>query len=98
MVVMALCLMVYAIAQAKIRKKLQESNDTVPTQNKKETNNPTFKWIMKMFRGVSIAQQTIGDEMYELVANITATRRKIIEHFGARTMAIYGVKPRILSG
>lgn len=42
---MVLCLMIYSIAEWKLRTKLIEENETVPDQKGKQTKRPTMRWI-----------------------------------------------------
>lgn len=50
--VMTLCLFVYSLTEYRLRKKLRESGESVTSQLKKPTQNPTLKWIFFKFRGV----------------------------------------------
>lgn len=98
MMVMTLCLMVYAFAQYKLRQALVANQDTVVTQTKKQTNNPTLKWIFNLFQGIQIVSININGKMREVISNINETRRKIIQYFGEKAMEIYNVTPIKLSG
>jgi transposase len=98
MMVMTLCLMVYALAQYKLRQALEAKRDTVETQTKKQTNKPTLKWIFNLFQGIQIVSIKINGKTQEIVSNINETRRKIIEYFGPKAMEIYRVSPIRLSG
>ena len=48
--IMVLCLMIYAIAEWKLRTKLEEENETVPDQKEKPTKRPTMRWIFFKFQ------------------------------------------------
>ena len=98
MMVMTLCLMVYAFAQYKLRQALVAKEDTVVTQTKKQTNNPTLKWIFNLFQGIQVVSININGNIKEIVSNINETRRKIIQYFGQKAMEIYNVTPIKLSG
>jgi transposase len=91
MMVMTLCLMVYAIAQFELRRALASAQDTIPGQTKKETANPTMKWVYRLFHGIQVITLTIQDVTQEIVINLKATHKKIIRYFGARAMEIYGI-------
>ncbi len=54
MMIMTLCLLVYNFAQYRVRKTLQEQNETVPNQLGKPINNPTVKWLFQCMEGISI--------------------------------------------
>lgn len=91
MMVMTLCLMVYAIAQFELRSALAASQDTIPSQTKKETAKPSMKWVYRLFQGVQVITLTLQQITQEVVINLKAVQKKIIRHFGPRAMEIYGI-------
>jgi transposase len=91
MMVMTLCLMVYAIAQFELRAALAASQDTIPTQTKKETAKPSMKWVYRLFQGVQVITLTLQKTTQEVVINLKAVQKKIIRYFGPRAMEIYGI-------
>jgi transposase len=50
--IMVLCLMIYSIAEWKLRTKLEEQNETVPDQKRRPTKRPTMRWIFFNFHGL----------------------------------------------
>ena len=56
MMVMTLCLMVYNIAQYKLRNQLKEKNETLPNQLNKQIQNPTVRWIFQIMEGIGIVE------------------------------------------
>ncbi len=52
--VMVLCLLVYRLAEYRIRQRLEETNATVPDQLKKPTKRPTLRWLFQCFEGISL--------------------------------------------
>ena len=46
-VIMCLCLLVYAIAEKKLRKILVETGNSIPSQINRPTQKPTMKWTFK---------------------------------------------------
>ena len=55
---MVLCLMIYSIAEWKLRTRLEEENETVPDQKRKPTKTPTMRWIFFLFQGVTELNNT----------------------------------------
>jgi len=53
--IMVLTLMIYSLAEWRIRKRLREMGETIPNQLKKPTQRPTFKWIVFLFMGITEA-------------------------------------------
>ncbi len=54
MMVMTLCLLVYAAIEHRIRKTLVTNNISVPDQKGKPTQNPTAKWLFQLFLDVHV--------------------------------------------
>lgn len=94
MMVMTLCLLVYNVAQYKLRKALQDQKDTLPNQLNKQVKNPTLRWIFQMMEGISIVrfyENNIGQPFREVIANLDAIRQKIIRLFGSTACQMYGL-------
>lgn len=91
MMVMTLCLMVYAIAQFELRSSLATAQDTIPSQTKKETANPSMQWVYRLFHGIQVINLRIEEVTQEIVINLKAVHKKIIRYFGSKAMEIYGV-------
>ena len=45
-------LMVYTLAERKLRHALEHQNQTLRDQPKQPTAKPTFRWIMQKFQGI----------------------------------------------
>jgi transposase len=54
LMIMTLCLLVYAAIEYKIRKKLQENGENFLNQKKKPSQNPTARWVFFCFLGLHI--------------------------------------------
>lgn len=52
--VMVLCLLVYRLAEHRLREQLAATGQTVPNQVSKPTNRPTLRWIFQCFEGISL--------------------------------------------
>ena len=94
--VMTLCLMVYNLAQHRLRETLKAKNETVLNQLKKPTQNPTMAWIFRQFHGVQLWCINRGKSMEKLVVNVKEHLAKIVRLFGEKAMEIYAVAPKKL--
>ena len=95
MMVMTLCLMVYSFAQYFLRQSLVANNDTVPLQTGRLSNQPSMKWVYRMFHGVHVLKLRIHDKIERMVLNLNDTLRGIIKYFGDVACKIYDVQPSI---
>ena len=96
MVIMTLCLMVYNVGEYRLHKQLKEKNETLPNQIKKQVQNPTLRWIFKLFQGISVVRVNIGDiatKHKEFISNIRELTERIIRYFGKYSEKIYGLAP-----
>lgn len=76
--IMGLCLLVYNLAQRKLRQQLAATNKGVKNQVKKLTNKPTMRWIFQMFQAVHLVT-TNGEKQ---VSNLNQEREEILQHLG----------------
>jgi transposase len=75
---MALTLLVYSLAERKLRQALKGANETVNDQRKKPTSKPTFRWITQLFQGIHLIQVDCST----IVSNLSEERDKIIRLLG----------------
>src|SRR6056300_188577 len=54
LMVMTLCLMVYAAIQHRIRYELKKQSRVFPNQKKKPCQNPTARWVFFCFQGINV--------------------------------------------
>ncbi len=93
LMVMTLSLLVYSIAQRRMRAKMKEIEATIPNQIKQETATPTLRWVFQCFDGINLLQQ--GDTYrYEKLQldGFTELRQKIIKLIGGHAMHLYKIK------
>ncbi|HEY9864987.1 MAG TPA: IS1634 family transposase [Candidatus Obscuribacterales bacterium] len=83
--IMGLCLLVYNLAQRKLRKQLETAQEGVRNQVKKLTNKPTMRWIFQMFQAVHLVR--INGE--KQVSNLTQERQEILQHLGKSCCEYY---------
>jgi transposase len=60
--VMVLCLLVYRLAEHRLREQLAATRQTVPNQVKKPTDRPTMRWVFQCFEGVDLLQIRHGPD------------------------------------
>jgi len=87
--IMGLALLIYAIAEMKLRKTLKKMDETLPDQKNKPTKKPTIRRIFQIFEGITILYDEKG-KMLE-VMNIGETPRKVLSLFGREYEKMYGI-------
>jgi transposase len=82
---MALTLLVYSLAERKLRQALKVAKETVTDQRKKPTSKPTFRWIAQRFQGIHLIQVDCST----IVSNLSEERDKIIRLLGPPVECYY---------
>ncbi len=83
--IMGLCLLVYNLAQRKLRQELAKCNDGIRNQVKKITNKPTMRWVFQMFQAVHLVIINGQKQM----SNLTEEREKIVRYLGSSCNKYY---------
>ena len=90
MMIMTLCLMVYNFGQYKIREALIKNQDSIPDQVKKQTSNPTLRWIFHILDKITVVKIYSNNVLIKsCVANLCDISKKIIRYFGDHALKIY---------
>ncbi len=87
--IMGLGLLVYALAERKIRMTLKQLNETIPNQKGKPTNHPTIRRIFQVFEGISVLYDNQGTLLE--VMNLGEIPRKALSIFGRDYEEMYGI-------
>lgn len=54
LMVMTLALLVYSIAQRRLRANMAKAKQTIPNQINKPIANPTLRWVFQCFEGINL--------------------------------------------
>lgn len=82
---MAVTLLIYTLAERKIRQTLEKTGETVLDQLKRPTAKPTLRWIMQTFQGVHL----VVLNGIEQITNLTDERYRIIRLLGPPACRYY---------
>ena len=77
--VMGLALMVYSVAEKKLRDALEHANETIPDQRKKQTRKPTMRRVFQVFEGITVLYR--GLKVVK-VLNMRPIHKKILAVLG----------------
>ena len=59
--IMVLCLLVYRLAEQRVRERLATAQETVPDQLRRPTTRPTMRWLFQCFEGIDVHHVTFPD-------------------------------------
>jgi transposase len=91
LMVMTLALLVYSIAERKLRGILKTLNQTLPNQIKKEVQNPTLRWIFQILDGINRVKIKIKNKIIYTWTGLSELRLKILCFFGSTIKNIYQI-------
>ncbi len=80
--VMGLALLVYALAEHRLRTALQAQGETIPNQVGKPTQRPTMRRIFQMFEGIDVLQIPSPSGLQQQVLNLKPVHRQILRLLG----------------
>jgi transposase len=91
LMVMTLALVVYAIAERRMKNFLKENDETIPNQIHKPVQNPTLRWVFQLLDGISRVVVKINDQIHKSWKGLTEIRLKILCFFGTAVKDIYQI-------
>ena len=89
LMVMTVCLLVYAALEYRIRQALKDHDATFPDQKGKPVQNPTARWVFHYFVGIHLLSVS---GQWPLVLNLTEEHCNLLKLLGKPYMQLYGVK------
>lgn len=89
--VMTLALLVYSIAQRRMRANLEAQKETLPDQIGRPAERPTLRWIFQMLEGIHRVRLSLEEKIHTLIEGLTDLRKKILQLFGQTVCQIYQI-------
>jgi len=89
--VMVLSLLVYGIAERRMRARLAKNQETIPNQINKPTKTPTLRWVFQLLSGINRIKITAGKKVRYIFEGINDLKRRIILLFGEAVASIYQI-------
>jgi transposase len=86
LMVMTVCLLVYAALEYRIRQALKDHGATFPDQKGKPTQNPTARWVFHSFVGIHVL---LIPQQWPIVINLAEEHRNLLQRLGTRYAWFY---------
>jgi transposase len=86
LMVMTVCLLVYAALEYRIRKALKDHGATFPDQKGQPTQNPTARWVFHSFVGIHVL---LIPQQWPIVLNLAEEHRNLLQLLGTRYAWLY---------
>jgi transposase len=88
--VMVLCLLVYRLAEQRLRERLAAAGQTVPSQVKQPTDRPTMRWMFQCFEGISLVRFLPPDDPPQhAIAGVEPLHEQVIRLLGPFCAKLY---------
>jgi transposase len=87
--IMVLCLLVYRLAEVRLRSRLAETQQSIPDQVHKPTVRPTMRWIFQCFEGIELLHVQTDAASLTIVLRLQPLHRLILALLGPLYEQIY---------
>lgn len=91
LMVMTLALLVYSVAQRRLRKQLADNQETVPNQINQPTPSPTLRWVFQLLEGIHRVRMTVQGQAHDLIEGLNDLQIKILRLFGNDVCRLYQI-------
>ncbi len=87
--IMVPCLLVYRLAEYRLRARLAETEQTIPDQVQKPTARPTMRWVFQCFEGIELLHVQTDAASLTIVLRLQPLHRLILALLGPLYEQIY---------
>jgi len=89
--IMVLCLLVYRLAEFRLRSRLAETQQTIPDQVHKATARPTMRWVFQCFEGIELLHVQTATTSLVFVLRLQPVHRLILQLLGPLYEKLYNL-------
>jgi transposase len=93
LMVMTLALLVYSVAQRRLRQHLAHHHATVPNQINQPTMSPTLRWVFQLLEGIHRVRVTVQGQVHDLIEGLNDVQIKVLRLFGEEVCRLYQISP-----
>jgi transposase len=93
LMVMTGALLVYSVAQRRLRQQLLQQNKTVPNQIRQPTQRPTLRWVFQLLEGIHRVRVTVQGHMQDLIEGLNEVQITLLRLFGEGVCRLYQISP-----
>jgi len=88
---MTLALLVYSVAQRRLRQELARQKESLPNQIDQPTQRPTLRGIFQLLEGIHRVRVSVQGQMHDLIEGLNKVQIKILRLFGQDVCQIYQI-------
>ncbi len=99
LMIMTLSLLVYSIAQRRLRANMAKAKATIPNQIRQATATPTLRWVFQCFEGIHLIYSASSkDNLSGKLDNLNEIRLCVIRHLAGRVAYYYKIQENGMGG
>jgi transposase len=87
--IMVLALLVYRLAEHRLRQQLAVTEQTIPNQVNKPTARPTMRWVFQCFEGIELLQIRTATTTESVILRLQPLHQKILSLLGPTYQQFY---------
>lgn len=91
--VMTIALLVYSVAQRRLRQQLARYNTTVPNQINQPTQRPTLRWVFQLLEGIHRVRVLVQGQVHDLIEGLNDVKINLLRWFGEGVCRLYQISP-----
>lgn len=91
LMVMTLALLVYSVAQRRLRQALVRQQESLPNQINQLTQRPTLRWVFQLLEGINRVRVSVQGQSHDLIEGLNEVQIKILRLFGQEVCQIYQI-------
>ena len=88
-VIMVLCVLVYRLAEGRLRQRLAQRGQTIPSQTGKPTASPTLRWVFGCFEGLDLLTIRGPAQVQQRVLGLRPVHQHVLALLGPAYLARY---------
>jgi transposase len=93
LMVITLAVLVYSVAQRRLRRQLAHPNETVPNPIHHPTPSPTLRGVFQLLEGIPRVRVTGHGQVHDRIEGLTDVQIKVLRLFGAQVCRLYQISP-----
>jgi transposase len=91
LMVMTLALLIYSVAQRRLRTQLAKHHETVPNQIHQPITSPTLRWVFQLLEGIHRVRVTVQGQVHDLIEGLNDVQINILRLFGNKVCRLYQI-------
>ena len=94
--IMTLSLLIYSLAQRRLRRTMAATKATIPNQINQPTPTPTLRWVFQCFEGINLLRTSAPDGLEQAsIDGLTDLRSRIVRYLGGHVAQLYDIRKTI---